>query len=187
MRLIWWTLLGLLGLFVILLLLFGRGGSPKKQIDITQPQYSDAVLVYTIDGPVVAQENHNAIRISVSGSGRTLEIIQGYEDQATTIKHYDNTQAAFDVLVQELQRSGFTNQNGHSNSTSIYSVCPLGNRFIYQLENNNAEVYNAWSTSCNDRGVQTFSGNAVLVQELFQRQIPNYDTLTASVQLGTNF
>lgn len=187
MRFIWWILLGILGFLLIVLLIFGRGGkAPSKQIDLTQPDYSSAVLVYTIDGPVVGQENHNAIRISVSDTGRTFEIIQGYEGQATTIKHFDNTQAAYDALTQALQRAGYTNQNTHRTSTSYYSVCPLGNRFIYQIENNNAEVYNTWSTSCNDKGIQTFSGAAALVQQLFQDQIPNYEELTANVQLGSS-
>lgn len=185
MKQIWIVLVGILGILIIVLLVFGRGGEAPKRIDITDPQYSNAVLSWTVDGPVVAKENHNAIQITVSSTGRTLRIIEGYENQPVQIKHFDNSQAAYDAFTQALRTAGFTRQNGNSTKTNFYSVCPQGNRFIYQIQNNNAEAYLTWTTSCG-KGGATFSGNRDLVQQLFQDQIPKYSDLVDDVQLGSS-
>jgi hypothetical protein len=47
------------------------------------------------------------------------------------------------------------------------------------IKDGNREVQRFWSTSCG--GAATFKGKPAVVRELFQRQIPDYETLTSNI------
>ncbi len=183
-----WRLFAFVVGFIVLLavlfsLIFGGHKTPKPS-ELTDPSFSDTTLIYTMEGPIVARENHNSVRIKVSYNSRQMSILNGYEYRVVNSKHYENDQASYDAIRQALRTSGFLRQNHNSTATSIYSVCPLGDRYTYQvIDATGQEIYHTWSTSCGDTNVSTFGGNSLLVRQLFIDQIPDYPELTADLTL----
>ncbi len=182
---LFWFIVGIVVLLAVLFSIIFGGHKTPKPATLIDPVYDNATLIYTIEGPVVARENHDSIKVEVSADGRELDVLNTYEYNVVNKKNYDNTPAAFDALRQALRTSGFMAQNRNSTETSIYSACPEGDRYIYQLiDGSGQEVYRTWSTSCGDTNVTTFAGNPALVRKLFTDQIPDYNSLTQTLSLG---
>ncbi len=151
----------------------------------TLPDYAstDAEVSVIIDGPVVGDEQHRAIRITVSRDERTLDVIQGYSGLVISTKSFDNSQAAYDVFLRAINGLGFT-KSRKVVTTDDRGVCPTGNRYFYELKNTGSSDTDKrlWSASCNIK-LGTYIGNGPGVRDLFQKQIPEYGTLTSGISL----
>lgn len=182
-RLFWFTV-GLVVLLAVLFSIIFGGHKAPKPATLTDTDFDNATLVYTIEGPVNARENHDSIKISISANGREFDMLNTYEYKVVNKKNYDNTPAAFDALRQALKTYGFMSQNKNSTDTSIYAVCPEGFRYVYQIiDGSGQEVYRTWSTSCGNTKVTTFAGSPAVVRQLFVDQIPDYNTLSEGFAL----
>lgn len=180
---------------VILLLIFGivlivrsDSGTPTTSGDSGTKlnDYADntsAEVRYSIAGPIVAQENHQTIRMTVSPRTRTIEVLTGYEGQVTTTKSYENTTAAYTEFLQALTRASFTNVREEAKDINPQAICPLGNRSRYQLTDAGKNVVDLWSASCTEG---TFGGNLSLTTTLFQTQFPDYSQVVNGVNLGSS-
>jgi hypothetical protein len=153
--------------------------TPTPQVSLTDRVGSDARVRYTIVSPVAANETHNSIVITVSPANRTVQALQSYEDIVADSRDFPNNQAAFADFAQALQDAGFTKTNA-STDEDERGACPTGQRYVYELIDNSGTVSRLWSTSCNNQG--TFSGNAALIRQLFQAQIPDYTKFRSSVR-----
>jgi len=179
--------LGVLGVILILILivvLAVRGGDDTSSTESVKrlSEYAteaNAEAVYTQAGAINAEENHRIVQITVNGSTRTFEVLDGYNGKASVTKTYPNTTAAFEALLAGLEQVGFS-QTRKSN-TSFDSVCPTGERYSYALNSGDEKIVDAWSANCN-KG--TFGGNAHQTARLFQAQIPDYQDLTSDVSFS---
>lgn len=177
-------------LAVVTVVLISRGGpdtsdpaqSGTQQIALTDYVNSDAVVRLTIDGKIVAKEQHHAIRITVSRTHRTVEVLKGYDYSVEQTKQFDNDINAFNAFLEALDTAGFANEKKVPPTTDEGGVCPTGTRTIYEVTENNDQVIRLWSTSCSQRQ-GSFSGSASLVRRLFQAQIPEYSELTRNARL----
>ena len=183
-------ILALLGIIVVIiaavLLIFNRGPSPDSQqgerrVTITDYIDKPSTAVYTVEGELNAEEDHRAIRISVSRNMRTIEVLSGYNKTVINTQSFPNTQAAYDEFIHGLEKAGFNRQQ-EPEFKEENGVCPLGSRFAYQLREDNDDVLRLWSTSCG-RNDGTMGGNATLIRQLFQKQIPGYTTIVRGVKL----
>ena len=139
---------------------------------------------FTIEGRVVAKENHVDETISISQTRRTLYFVSGYSGTADPNNTFDNNQPAYEAFMRALYYYGFTyvkplGKNAPKPADSEVGLCPTGQRYVYEIIKDGQPVYRAWSTSCNDP--TTFGGTPGSIKALFQAQIPDYNRLTSGL------
>jgi hypothetical protein len=152
---------------------------PATQISLTDHTTDGSEVRLTIEGPVNANELHSSSIISVSRDGRAIEVDRTYNNMPVSSATYLNNQLAFDDFMQALQNAGFTAQAKHATQQDETGQCPLGQRYIYELVTNDAIAMRTWSSSCRAT-TEPFGGNAMLVQQLFRAQIPDYAKVQAA-------
>jgi hypothetical protein len=161
-------------ILVFVLVLRGFGGDSEKTLQNPLTDYSstDAIVRMTVDGPIIAEQQHQAYRISVGRSETRIETLQGYEYETIESKTYDNNQQAFFNFLRAIELDGFTKglAKADSQTQDERGVCATGNRFVFEIMSGTSQVQRYWTTSCGNQG--TFKGNAQRVKQLFDRQIP---------------
>lgn len=152
------------------------------QVVKTLPDYAttDSQVTMIIDGPVNGDDVHRAVRVTVSGDSRSLDIIQGYSGNIIESHSQNNTADAYRVFLKALDTANYlaklSKPTGPDNPEG---QCPTGNRVSFSLTNDGDSVSDLWSSTC---GTGDFAGDADLAQQLFQDQITNYSDLTANVE-----
>jgi hypothetical protein len=178
-------LLLIIGTFAI----FGGHSSPKHttgpQVQ-SLPSYANtnAEVIMTINGIVNGDDAHQAIKITVSQDQRDLDIIQGYSGYVTSHQQFYNTENAYSVFLNAINGYGFLLPLKNSKYPANDSgQCPDGYLYNFELEQNGTDLSNLWASTCGT-SVGTLGGNSPELQNLFENQITNYDTLTENVNLG---
>lgn len=171
----------IIGLIVTAFSLGHRGSSKTAptQISLTDHTTDGSEVRLTIEGPVNADELHQSTVISVSRDGREIEADKTYADMPAASATYLNNQTAFDDFMQALQDAGFTKQAKNATQQDETGQCPLGQRYIYELVTDDTITLRTWSSSCR-AATEPFGGNAILVQQLFRAQIPDYAKVQAA-------
>ena len=173
--------LGLI-IIVIILIIHGLSGSSTPQpLNLDSDANSDISVQFIIDTPISAASTHHDITVNVGNTQSSIVITNGYDNQIDNMQTYPMSVNAYTVFLRALQINGFTLGNNSPALADEQGHCALGDRFIYEVLNgggNNLEHY--WSTSCN---TGNFEGNIPVIQQLFESQIPNYDSLTNSITL----
>lgn len=175
----------LLVIFLVVALIFGRGGNSNNQNKtITQMvDYADknsSVSLTTI-GNLVGNDQRRAIRVTVTPNERRLEILSGYDETVSSLQTYPNTQEAYSNLLSALGNYGF-NKKRATSITDPRGLCPTGYRYVYDLSQDGDHISNLWNTSCNDGS--NFAGKGPIIRQIFQAQIPDYEKQTESVHLS---
>ncbi len=186
------AVLAVIGIIVlviaVIMLIFDGPDAPnqpdQKRINLTDYVDTGAQTIYEIEGEINAEELHRTIRISVDRSIRRIEVLNGYNKTVSKSQEFPNTQSAYDEFLHALDRAGF-NSRKETQMTDEKGVCPLGQRYIYQLQESNDDLIRLWSTSCR-KSDGSFAGNASLVQRLFQKQIPEYREFVRGVKLSSS-
>ena len=181
---------GFIVFIVILVTLFSHGGKKPIVTNPVQPlpnyASTDATVSLTTDGIVNGDDIHRQIRITVSSTQRTLDILQGYNGTVINTKNFENNQEAYLVFLKALNYSGFLAKNKSNVPSDERGECPLGFRYVFDLNSDTGDLSRLWTSSC---GIGNWGGALDTVQTLFQDQITDYSTLTESVDLqatGTN-
>jgi hypothetical protein len=173
-----------IGLIILLIvLLVGGGGSkvPKTSKALYSYATTSAQAIMTIDGQINANSEHAKIRITVDHDNVTYEKISGYDDGVTDMHTYDNTVEAYDAFLHALQHAGFTEGNTDKKLADYQGYCPLGQRYIFELKQDDRSLERLWATNCG--GPKTYQGILGATIDLFQLQVPGYDKLTNDVHL----
>jgi len=166
-----------IGLVILLIILLVGGGGGKSKVPTTNKSLSsysstDATARLTIDGPVNNIPEHRQVRITVGRDEVIYEQIVGYNDQVVYQQHYSNTEEAYSNFLHALAHAGFSQVNKDKSLANEQGYCPLGNRYIYEFEQDGQDIIRSWSTSCNKP--KTYKGNTSLTNSLFKAQVPNY-------------
>lgn len=182
-------IVGFIIFIVILVMLFGGGGKkPTTPVNVIKPlgDYADttALVSFTVDGIVNGDEMHRSIRITVDANQRQLDVLQGYNPQVITSKTFVNNQEAYRVFLKSIGNSGFVAKDKKSKAPADPAgLCPLGFRYILNLNQDGDDLSNLWTSSCG-KAVGNSAGALTTIQALFQDQIPSYSTLTSQVNLS---
>jgi hypothetical protein len=162
---------GLLCLAILMLSkIFSSSGSTVKQTtDISSYARSGTAAQYTVDGPVVQNETHRMVRITVDQTQSMIELVSGYDGTVIRQEVYANTAESYRTFLLGLDNLGFTLGRKSTSSEPERGRCPLGNRYIYKLTDAGNDVFRFWSTSCS---TGTFEGKPSSVAQLFQKQVP---------------
>lgn len=173
-----------IGLIILILVLLLRGGgAPQpKPLDLGNYVYNGATAQLIIDGPIVADPNHSEIQIDVTQNEVSMTVYQGYQQTPVNSKTYPNNTSAYGVFLHALQHAGFTKGNNDKTLSDERGYCPGGDRYIFSFSDNSGKnLMRYWSTSCG--GTQTYKGITSTTVWLFEKQVPDYTTLTKNVNL----
>ncbi|MCA9327549.1 hypothetical protein KDA14_03405 [Candidatus Saccharibacteria bacterium] len=167
-------LLVVVGLIWLIVLLFSKvftSGNQTSSVQTTNlSTYArlGTSATYTVQGPIVVDQDHRSIRISVTSSESTIELISGYNNTVINEQAFENTQAGYSAFLKGLDTLGFSDGNSQMNSDE-QGQCPLRSRYTYQLTDNGKQIFKFWSTDC---GTGSFKGSRASVKTLFERQVP---------------
>ena len=179
--------------FIVVLLSLAFGGSKKPASTTTPatkpmslPDYAGttAVTSMTIDGRVNGDDLHRAVRITVGQNQREVDIIQGYSGHVLSSQTFYNTPDAYAVFLRAINYSGFasTLKTKTPAPADERGECATGNRYIFSLDQYGSNLSRHWASDCGSK-VGTSGGNSGLLQELFEAQIPQYNTIVENVEL----
>jgi hypothetical protein len=175
-----------IGLIVLLIvLLFSGGSKPKATVTpktLTSYANTDATVRLTIDGPINAQQTHNQVQITVDREDAQFALLQGYNGSVIKSQTYANTENAYDAFLHALEHAGFTEGNTASGLSDESGYCPTGDRYIFELMNNDQDLERYWTTSCGGTP-KTFGGKLNLNLTLFEQQIPTYQNLVGTANI----
>lgn len=175
------TILIGLGLFILVIILIvrafsGGGGTETPQVQPTPiTSYVDTAteMQVVVSGPIVAQEQHDSIRITVGRDERTIEVLKGYQEEVVASRSFENTQEAYDEFLHALSAYGYANGTS-SDESGEKGRCSNGSRYVFTIVDGAREIERRWTTTCESiKG--NFVGNRVSVMRLFRTQIPTSD------------
>jgi hypothetical protein len=136
---------------------------------------------FTVQGKLVGEEERRAVRIIVTPSERTIEILQGYDETVIKTQTFSNKQSAFDTFLRALDNAGFDVYDKEINIDER-GACPNGKRYIYTADFNDNSKLRSWSASCSKTG--SFQGDNGIVRLLFENQIPEYPKFISGTRLS---
>jgi hypothetical protein len=163
------------GLIWLMIILIGKALSGGSTPTTTAPQSlvsyatTDADFVMLIDGPVQSDQTHQSLRITVGRDQNTVELMNGYEGQVVNQASFASNSTAFAAFLKSLDKVGFGRAVSSSISADERGYCPFRNRFVYTIEQDNAQKRRAWTTSC---GTGNYLGERASTRRLFINQIP---------------
>ena len=169
--------LGLMAIVVFLIVLIfrlaDRDTTPliESRPALTELATTDTNLVFTESGPIIAQEKHYMVRITVGDDSRRVEVIQGYNNNVVAQANFDNTEEAYEQFLAALDRNGY-NEDRNTDIESENGLCANGKRFVFETIPSDA-LTRRWATSCSERG--NIAGKVSIIVKLFQDQIPEYN------------
>lgn len=164
----------IVGVFILVFRGFSGHSTPKNQTPLSSYANSNTTVQMTVDGPIVADQQHQAYRITVGKDSTTVQTFQGYNSTVVASKTYANTENGYNNFLRALDLAGFSKGDSKSVSTDERGVCATGDRYVFEiLTDGNSDIQRYWSTSCSGQG--TFKGNANQVKSLFNKQVPTAD------------
>lgn len=192
-----------LGLIIVLVLTLFRGGNEQAQTQKTdqaqtqqqeeqqteKPQnnnlskyaFTNSETIMILAGPIVASDNYREVRVIVRPDNVTFQVVKGYDNQVIDQRSFANNQASYENFLNALQSVGF-NQTTEQGLNGAAGSCPLRQRYIFILNENNTPARQFWSSNC--VGVGNYKGRLNQTIDLFQAQVPNYNDLTEDVDLN---
>ena len=173
-------------LVIFIVVIVARGGDNNSSTNAPVPQLSaaassDATFVYMEDGPIVAEEDHFRITISVSRWNRTINVYQGYENNVVSTASFGNNEAAFSDFLSAIDRAGYTSKRA-TRYDSEAGLCALNSRFRFESDQF-GEDFSRWTTLCREKG--NFGGNFSNTRTLYRDQIPEYSDFISNTRRST--
>jgi len=169
-------LLASIGLIILVFILvlrgFGGNSTTTSENPLTDYANTDALVRLTVDGRIVSEQEHRAYQITVGRSEVRVETLKGYEYETIETRTYTNNQESYYSFLRALDLAGYTKGAEDGENTDERGVCADGQRHIYEILSGTSEVQRYWTTSC---GGGTFKGEAPIVRQLFEKQVPTAD------------
>jgi hypothetical protein len=180
-----------IGLIIVLIVLLFGGGGDKKTSDTPEAPKTlssiadtDAQVRMTIAGAVRSNQEYTEVQVTVDRNSANLDIISGFEGNVVDSQNFASNQPAYETFLRALTHAGYMlGEKGAKGK--LYAddrgYCPTGQRYIFEIIENGKTVQRYWSSSCGKSAPKTYLGTTSLTITLFQRQIPEYNTLTDDV------
>lgn len=163
--------------FILIVRIFSGGGdeAAPRRIDLNSYSTTDTVMRLTMDGPIVADPQHQQVRITVGRDNVLFERFQGYQGDVVDTRNYPNNPDAYAQFLYAIQKAGYTLGDPKAPKDERGS-CPTGQRFIYEAIGQGESIVRWWTTSCGKQG--NFEGKGSAIRSLFKKQVPDYQELT---------
>ncbi len=175
-----------IGLIIVLIVMLFGGGDDKATLPTSKKLVTyantNAEARMTIDGPVNADQIHRRIQITVSRDEVTYKHTTGYEGKVVKQTRYDNNSNAYAHFLRSLSIAGYSNGDPSENLKDERGHCPLSNRYIFEFTQGDKKIQRLWATDC--KGPKSFLGNLNVTTQLFEAQIPDFDTVNREAELS---
>ncbi len=155
----------------------------SKKVDLLAAPTNNQAVRYTVRGPVVANEKRTSIRFTIDRTKRQLEVLQGYNDSVIKTQQLSNSQESYQAFVAALNGAGFTKAISPDERGDEAQSCPLGQTYSFEIAPGGSDAFRTWSVSCGSK-LGTFAGNRIVIEQLFQRQFPDYNEFTSGINLN---
>lgn len=142
----------------------------------------DSSVSVTTRGKIVGDDQHKLVRVTVTPTDRTIDVIAGYEGTIERTQSYSNNTAAYNELLHALQNAGFM-KSGKSSTSDNTGVCPLGKLYTFEVKEGDKSVSQVWTTSCGKDMPGNAAGNTALMRQLLEVQISDYSKQIGGVKL----
>lgn len=168
-------------------LLFSGPSNTKNDQEVSKTELlntaSDAHVVMSVRGPLVANENLRTYTIDVSPSSRSLTTYRGYNGEQLANRQLTNNTTAYEELVYALDRVGFMNGTPlEGDKDDTRGICATGRLYEFSVMRGTRSVKHLWTSTCSgSRG--SLRANREQVQRLFERQIPDSSVLIRDLSL----
>jgi hypothetical protein len=175
--------LAAVALLVLVFILIMRGFSGRgnqTQTQLTDYAATQTVMRMIIDGPVVADENHRSITVTIGRDTNTATLMKGYQGQVIDSKSYGNNENAYTTFLRALELQGYSKGDADPKLSNSSGFCPNGQVYTFEIVTGSDVVQQFWTSSC---GGGTFKGKASTIRGLFRDQIPDYSTLTRGTDI----
>jgi hypothetical protein len=162
-------------ILLIVSILKGSGSStPASALSTTynllEPTATDTTLRVTIQGPTVADENHVAVRYTISKNSRVVESLKGYKNTVDKSQSLPNSAESYRELLNALSSSRLSRRR--DTSAVFATSCSSGNRYTYELFTGSNKHIDTWTSNC-DPKLGTFAGDLSSANQLVRTQFPN--------------
>lgn len=176
--------IGLIVLVAVLLIKAFSGGAsaPSSQIDVTKYADSASSATLLVDAPTNLDQDHNQVKITVSGTENEINILKGYQGTVSQSKTYTNNTAAYAAFLQTLKLMNFS--KGETSNIDYRGYCPTGDRYLLTFNDGNKDLFTYWATSCGGQGTYKGELGPVLVQFRNQINENDFDNLTSNIPLN---
>lgn len=137
-----------------------------------------------VRGPIVADEKFHSYTIIVAPNSRSLTTFQGYLYEQIDGQVLSNNKHAYEQFVFALSHVGMMSSmpaTGEANDTR--GLCAVGSLFEFEVRQGDNTIQKLWTTSCSaTKG--SLRASASPIRKLFQKQIPDFDKLTAKIRMN---
>lgn len=162
----------------------GGGDSSEETSQVDQGR--DALLdtsaghsvQMTVRGPIVAEENFNSYRVSVSTTERAMSVYSGYLESQINGKTLENNTQAYEQFVYALDKANMMKGQMPDDETKndIRGICASGYVYEFAVLSGGNEVKKLWTSTC-DGSKGTLDASKDQLSRLFLTQIPDSNKL----------
>lgn len=170
--------------------LFSGGDSQQQQPQVNVGQNAltntgdNRSVRMHVRGPIVADEKFHSYTVIVGPNSRSITTFRGYLYEQVDGQVLPNNKHAYEQFVFALSQAGMMNgtpATGEANDTR--GLCAVGSLFEFEVRQGDNTIQKLWTTSCTaSKG--TLKASAAAVRQLFQKQIPDFDKLTAKIRMN---
>ena len=167
--------------------IFFSGSSTQKVTDTTVDSLlstaASSSVSMSVRGPIVADEDFNSYKITISPSNRDITTYAGYMNTVVDQQSLGNNTAAYDQFVNALNLAKMTAGNQPADGEGdVLGICATGTLTEYSIISNGLPVETLWTSTCS--GSQgTLRANSTQLSKLFVSQIPDASMLIRGVKL----
>ncbi len=140
----------------------------------------DHSVQMTVRGPIVASEEFNSYRISISPAKRALTSYVGYANDTVDHVELGNNTAAYTQFVYALDKANLT--KGVDDQSDVRGICAVGRLYQFDIMQGDKSVKTLWTSTCGG-SPGTLKANVEQLSSLFNVQIPNANKMINKLSL----
>lgn len=158
----------------------GNRSSETVQIDTSREALLstgvDRSVQMTIRGPIVADEDFNSYRITVSPSSRSMVTYRGYLDAPIDRINLGNNITAYDEFIHALDKANLAlGEQLKEEDDDTRGICATGRVYEYEILNGTNVVKRLWTSTCKG-SPGSLKASVDQLTNLFVNQIPDART-----------
>lgn len=134
----------------------------------------------TVRGPIVASENFNSYRITISPNQRSFVSYVGYQNDVVDQVGLDNNVAAYTQFVYALNKANLT--KGVDDQSDVRGICAVGRLYQFDIMQDGKSVKMLWTSTCGG-SPGTLRANVEQLSSLFNVQIPGANKMINKLAL----
>lgn len=137
----------------------------------------------SVRGPIVANEEFNSYRVTISPSQRTIQTYVGYLESVVDSKDYSNNIPAYEQFVYALDKANLAKGSElEGDKNDVRGVCATGRLYEFSILENGEPVKYLWTSTCKG-SPGSLDASVDQLTELFIAQIPDAEKLIKNVDL----